>query len=146
MKQIATDKQMEISISSDSDVITARQRGHALARRIGFDGVDLTLISTLISEMARTFVRRALPGKISAAATEEAGNVGIAVVASVCMKKNTSGTELHHLPPLMEPELLSRAVSTIDGINIFSKPHETTLTMMKRSNGNRAPGSLMMGP
>lgn len=143
--QLGKMDELKISISSDSDVIAARQRGCALAERIGFDGTDLTLISTLISEMARTLVRRALPGTISMAATEEAGNVGIAVVASVCLGKNASESKLSHLPPLLDQELLLRAVPPIDGIKISFQQHEAILTMMKRDSGNRAVAPLMMG-
>src|SRR5260370_39689226 len=46
----------QILITSDKDVVTARQQGRAVALQAGFAGSEATLIATPISELARTIV------------------------------------------------------------------------------------------
>lgn len=53
-----------VAINSSADIVTARQKGRALAMELGFDGADLTLIATAISEVARNIVDHAKVGEI----------------------------------------------------------------------------------
>lgn len=73
--------EIRVPINSDVDIVTARQQGRTLAQRAGFNGTDLTVISTAISEIARNIVEHALPGELTITTTNEAGKVGIVVVA-----------------------------------------------------------------
>src|SRR5229473_731906 len=49
----------QIPISSDFDIVAARQQGRQLALKLGFHGGDVTLIAAAISEMARNIVDHA---------------------------------------------------------------------------------------
>ena len=70
-----------VPIRSDIDILTARQRGRALAAEIGFSSSNLTLIATTISELARNIVLYARRGEIVLSRLEENGRSGIAVTA-----------------------------------------------------------------
>ena len=48
-----------LRIGSEHDILTARQRGRALAEEAGFSGSDLTVLATAISEIARNIVQYA---------------------------------------------------------------------------------------
>jgi serine/threonine-protein kinase RsbT len=61
--------------------VTARQKGRALAEKMGFDGSDLTLIATAISEVARNIVIHAKNGEIEVVAVNHTAKRGILVVA-----------------------------------------------------------------
>jgi serine/threonine-protein kinase RsbT len=52
------------AINSAVDIVTARQRGRALALELGFNGADVTLIAAAISEVARNIVDHAKKGEI----------------------------------------------------------------------------------
>jgi serine/threonine-protein kinase RsbT len=53
-----------IAIQSDPDIVDARQKGRELAAGLGFSPGDLTLIATVISELARNIVLYAKQGEI----------------------------------------------------------------------------------
>jgi len=53
-----------VPINCDLDIVTARQNGRTMAAELGFQGTDLTLIATAISELARNIVRYARHGEI----------------------------------------------------------------------------------
>ena len=57
-------EEIRVAIDGESDIVTARQRGRDLAQTLGFGGVDLTLLSTAISEVARNIVKYAGRGEI----------------------------------------------------------------------------------
>jgi serine/threonine-protein kinase RsbT len=70
-----------VPISSAVDIVTARQKGRAVAMDLGFSGTDLTLVSTAISEVARNIVDHAKRGEIIFSATNNGGRQGITIVA-----------------------------------------------------------------
>lgn len=70
-----------IPINSDQDIVTARQRGRAMAQRIGFSNGSLTLIATAISELARNILQYARKGELTLGVMESNGKEGITVVA-----------------------------------------------------------------
>jgi serine/threonine-protein kinase RsbT len=70
-----------VAINSAADIVTARQKGRALALELGFDGSDLTLIATAISEVARNIVNHAKSGEIIVGAVNHSSKRGIQVVA-----------------------------------------------------------------
>ncbi len=79
---MATENQTEIR--SAVDIVTARQRGRALALELGFNGADVTLIAAAISEVARNIVDHAKSGEIvmgSVATTQNGGRTGIQIIA-----------------------------------------------------------------
>ena len=71
-----------ISIESDADVVTARQRARALAVGLDMPSTDQTLLATAISEVARNITTYAKRGEVHVSVIEEGdGRRGIRVVA-----------------------------------------------------------------
>lgn len=70
-----------ILVSSDADIVAARQQGRALAAELGFAGTDLTLIATAISELARNIVLYARRGEIVLRSVEDGYKRGLVVMA-----------------------------------------------------------------
>ena len=56
--------EVSVRISSDLDLVRAREQGRVLAGQLGFTQSDLTLVATAISELARNIVRYARRGEI----------------------------------------------------------------------------------
>ena len=71
-----------VAIGSDPDIVTARQKGRALARELGFSSTDLTLIATAISELARNIVLYAQRGEIRLEVVEDGDKLGVQVIAT----------------------------------------------------------------
>jgi serine/threonine-protein kinase RsbT len=70
-----------VAVSSSSDIVTARQKGRSLALDLGFDGSDLTVIATAISEVARNIVDHAKQGEIIITTANNSIKHGIQIVA-----------------------------------------------------------------
>jgi serine/threonine-protein kinase RsbT len=70
-----------VAISSATDIVTARQKGRALAMELGFEGSDLTLVATAISEIARNIVDHAKRGEIVLAPVHQGNKYGISITA-----------------------------------------------------------------
>lgn len=74
------DDQVHVPIGGDPDIVTARQRARQLATRAGFDGAELTLLATAVSEVARNIVRFAGSGEITVELLQDP-RPGVRVVA-----------------------------------------------------------------
>lgn len=59
-----------IPITSDVDIVSARQKARQLAAEVGFPPTDLALIATAVSELARNIVSYAKRGEIRLKAIE----------------------------------------------------------------------------
>lgn len=70
-----------VTITSDADVVTARQAGRLIAQKAGFSGTDLTVIATAISELARNIVVYAQRGEIHLSVVKKGNQQGIQVIA-----------------------------------------------------------------
>ena len=70
-----------VHVSSDADVVAAREKGRELSARLGFSTIDLTLIVTAISEVARNILLYAREGDIELRLDNNGGHRGIVVVA-----------------------------------------------------------------
>jgi serine/threonine-protein kinase RsbT len=55
---------IRIVISTDGDIVVARQSGRELADQVGCSATDATLIATAISEVARNIVTHAGKGEV----------------------------------------------------------------------------------
>lgn len=71
-----------MAINSDQDIVTARQKGRALAIELGFSSGDATLVATAISELARNIVSYARKGEIQLNMVQGSGRQGILIIAS----------------------------------------------------------------
>jgi serine/threonine-protein kinase RsbT len=72
---------LHIPIKSEADIVVARKSARALAEELGFNGSDLTLIATAISEVARNIVQYADSGEIVIEPASQNGTVGICMIA-----------------------------------------------------------------
>jgi serine/threonine-protein kinase RsbT len=75
------DEVVHVPIRSDTDLVTARAEGRALATALGFSRTDATLIATAISEIARNIVVHAGSGEVEFRPIVEEARYGIVVVA-----------------------------------------------------------------
>lgn len=71
-----------IHINVDTDIVTARQEGRALAARLGFSSSEQVLIATAISEAARNIIQYAGQGTVAINSLEEGGRRGLLIIAS----------------------------------------------------------------
>jgi serine/threonine-protein kinase RsbT len=74
--------EIRVAINSDQDIVTARQKGRALAIELGFSTGDATLIATSISELARNIVSYARRGEIILKAIQGSSRQGVSIIAS----------------------------------------------------------------
>jgi serine/threonine-protein kinase RsbT len=72
---------IRVTIGSGMDSVTARQRGRALARELGFSGSDGVRIATAISKVARNIIKYAKHGEIVLEALHEGNRTGVLVIA-----------------------------------------------------------------
>ncbi len=70
-----------INISNAGEIVTARQQGRMLAVQLGFDGSELTVIATAISEIARNILEHAKDGEVVISQCYHRRKCGICVVA-----------------------------------------------------------------
>lgn len=70
-----------MAISSDQDIVLARQKGRMIATRLGFTSGDATLIATAISELARNILSYARRGLIKLRGIQGPNRVGILIIA-----------------------------------------------------------------
>jgi serine/threonine-protein kinase RsbT len=75
------DDETRVLIRQDSDIISARQQGRALAAQLGFSSIDQTLIATAISEVARNILLYAQRGEIILRLVHRSAKQGILVIA-----------------------------------------------------------------
>ena len=74
--------EVRVSIDCDADIVSARQKGRALASQSGFPSTDLAVVATAISELARNIVRYAVRGEVVVRLVDNNGKRGIEVVAA----------------------------------------------------------------
>jgi serine/threonine-protein kinase RsbT len=70
-----------VPVESDIDIVAARQKGRALATRLGFSSSDATIVATAISELARNIVLYAKRGEITLTAASNGEHRGLIIVA-----------------------------------------------------------------
>ena len=70
-----------VAITSAADIVIARQEGRTLATKLGFNGADLTIIATAISEIARNIVDHAKEGEVVLTRAQNGTKAGICVIA-----------------------------------------------------------------
>jgi len=71
-----------VAISSDRDVVRARQTGRSMATQLGLSRSEATLLATAISEVARNIVEYVGEGQILLCTVNLNGMEGIKVVAT----------------------------------------------------------------
>lgn len=89
-----------VEISTEWDIVAARQLGRDEAREVGFGTVDQAKISTAISELARYVYFSSGNGEIMIEKIKQADKTGISVTASC---SNRGG--INHKPSSITAEL-----------------------------------------
>jgi serine/threonine-protein kinase RsbT len=74
-------EEVRVRITTDDDIVTARQEGRRLSATLGFSSTDLTLIATAISEVARNIRLYAERGDVQLKLVRDRDREGIVVVA-----------------------------------------------------------------
>ena len=132
---------VRIPITTDSDIVAARQEGRALATEAGFLATDQTLVATAISEIARNIVAHAGTGHIELQLVVQAERQGLMITAT------DEGPGIDDLDQALEDGFttgeglglgLPGARRIMDEFTITSKPGRgTTVVMHKwsRSDG-----------
>lgn len=73
--------EVRVPVTDDSCVVSARHQGRAMAQELGFSPVELTLIATAISEIARNIAVYAGSGEILLDKVRDGDRSGIRIVA-----------------------------------------------------------------
>ena len=71
-----------VAIVTDTDIVVARHKSRELSGKLGFSYVDLTLIATAVSELARNIVLYGGKGEIQLRIVDNGVKSGIVVVAA----------------------------------------------------------------
>ena len=122
-------------VSSDLDIIKARQKGRDLAAWADFALVDQTLIATAISEIARNIVTYARRGTIVLRIEEESDRLGHVVIAcdqGPGIRDVTQASRDHYTTSQGLGMGLPGARRVMDDFAIESKPGEGTRITMKK--------------
>ena len=69
-------------ITTDADIVVARQMGRRMAEELGFSRSDQALIATAISELARNIVNYANFGTVEIRRVDRGRKIGLQVIAS----------------------------------------------------------------
>jgi serine/threonine-protein kinase RsbT len=72
---------VRVPVESDTDIVTARQKGRVLATALGFSSGDATIVATAISELARNIVLYAKRGEITIHTVNQAARRGLTITA-----------------------------------------------------------------
>ena len=124
-----------MGINSDQDIVTARQRGRALATELGFSTGDATLIATAISELARNIVSYARKGDITLKIVQASSRQGVLIIAS------DSGPGIRDIPQALRDGFstsgslglgLPGVRRLMDEFEITSKPGRGTIVTVKK--------------
>jgi serine/threonine-protein kinase RsbT len=70
-----------VPIKHEADILAARRTARTLATSVGFSDLDLTLIATAISEIARNMLQYGGGGVMEFELVREASRAGLSVVA-----------------------------------------------------------------
>ena len=70
-----------IPIESDVDIVEARMAARTLAAYVGFNGADLVMIATAVSEVARNIIKYAGLGELILSVSQDGTRRGLEVVA-----------------------------------------------------------------
>lgn len=74
-------EEVRVPVESDTDIVTARQKGRALATALGFSSGDATIVATAISELARNIVLYAKRGEIIIQTVNRGARRGLTITA-----------------------------------------------------------------
>jgi RNA polymerase sigma factor (sigma-70 family) len=133
--------EIRIPVSSDPDIVTARQAARRVAAEAGFPSTELTVLATAVSEIARNIVRFAGTGEIIVEQVQDNRRRGVRIVA------RDAGPGIMDLERAMQDGYstyrglgigLPGAKRLMDELEVATKPGRgTTVTMTKWHSGGR---------
>ena len=74
--------EITVPITSDRDILAARQKAHALAKKLGFSRIEGTLVATTISEVARDILLCSGMGEVVLKPLRQEKRTGIMITAA----------------------------------------------------------------
>jgi serine/threonine-protein kinase RsbT len=134
-------EEVRVRITTDDDIVTARQEGRRLSSALGFSSTDLTLIATAISEVARNIRLFAEHGDVQLQLVRDRDREGIVVVA------RDRGPGIKDVELAMQDGYSSRGSSGLglpgarrlmDEFDIRSRPGKGVTVTMKKWTPTRA--------
>jgi serine/threonine-protein kinase RsbT len=72
---------ISVTVASATDIIIARELGRKIGRELDFSQTDLTIIATVISELARNIILFAKEGNVILGKVKQSSKVGIMIIA-----------------------------------------------------------------
>jgi serine/threonine-protein kinase RsbT len=78
---VADSSEIRVPVTSEADVVLARQTGRSLAQRLGFTESDPMFIATAVSEIARNMIVHARRGEVFFSVVHANGKTGVRIVA-----------------------------------------------------------------
>lgn len=82
MKDALIAGELRVAIDSDTDIVAVRENGREMAGQCGFPSIDLAVVATAISELARNLLRYAVRGEITLRVVDDGGKRGVEVLAA----------------------------------------------------------------
>jgi signal transduction histidine kinase len=131
---------LELELTSDRDMIAARQRARQVSALLDFDAQDQVRIATAVSEIARNAVRHGGGGRIEFALEQENGKAALTIV----VVDNGAGiadfeAAISGSTPTGEPKLgLVTARRLMDQFELDSAPKRGTSITLRKSVPRRA--------
>jgi anti-sigma regulatory factor (Ser/Thr protein kinase) len=120
---------MRVPISSDVDIVVARQQGKAVAGAMNFSPLDAVFIATTVSELARALLARTARGEIWLHRIYEPQRTGVVIVAREPFTRD--GTSDGHRRDISDPTLPD-VYRLVDEFHIGSEAGQgTTITATK---------------
>jgi RNA polymerase sigma factor (sigma-70 family) len=133
--------EIRIAVSTDPDIVVARQAARHVAAGAGFPSTELTVVATAVSEIARNIVRFAGVGQVIVEQIEDSHRLGVRIVA------RDAGPGIVDLERAMQDGYstyrglglgLPGARRLMDEFEVVTRPGRgTTVTMTKWHSGGR---------
>src|SRR5437868_7265586 len=80
-RNVTVSEEVRVAIAIDMDMVTGRQKSKEMGAKLGFSFVDLTLIATAVSELARNIILYGGRGSVQIKIVENGIRKGLVVVA-----------------------------------------------------------------
>ena len=127
--------EIRVRVATDTDAVTARQRGREAALMIGLSRSEATYVATAISEIARNITTHAGAGEIRIREVRRGEQVGMEVVAT------DEGPGIADVPAVLASDYASTAGlglglwgarQLMDEVEVTSEPGKGTIVTMRK--------------
>ena len=87
-------KSVRLAIHSSPDVITARQHAREMSEKCGCLGTSLVMITSVVSEVARSVAEHPLPGEMLLSISRKDQDLMVTMIVRVHYADRTAGVEI----------------------------------------------------